>query len=106
MDPTIVAGQVTTAGTALAGLILVFLGNIFTSFNSYDADQQSSVKRKYRMRGLMALAGFVMSLLTAVFGLLSHWWYPTGFVYVAIFTFASAFLLILILASMAVADLF
>ena len=44
MDPGTVANQVISAGTALCGLILVFLGAVFASFNSFDAEQKPQGK--------------------------------------------------------------
>ena len=47
-----------TGGTALAGLILIFLGAVFTSYDSYQPEQQADVAIKYKNRALISLIGF------------------------------------------------
>ena len=46
-----------TGRTALAGLILVFLGAVFTSYDSYQPEQQADVAIKYKNRALISLIG-------------------------------------------------
>ena len=101
-----IAGVIVGAGTALAGLILVFLGGIFTSYESYDADQQTAVRSKYILRASLALAGFITALLAAGFGLAAHWLCPCSLVYGGAILLSVAFVLILVVAIMAVRDLF
>ncbi len=57
-----VLGLVFTGGTALAGLILVFLGAVFTSYDSYQPDQQTDVAAKCKRRALLSLIGFLSAL--------------------------------------------
>ena len=57
VDAMEVASDVTAGATVLAGLILVYLGALSSSFGTYDAQQKSSVRGRYQMR-----AGTVQSL--------------------------------------------
>jgi uncharacterized membrane protein len=66
MDASHIADDLLTASTALAGLILVFVGNAASGYDSYDATQQHAVKRKYQKRGWFGFAGFTAALLSAV----------------------------------------
>jgi hypothetical protein len=55
-----------SGGTALAGLILVFLGASLASFDTYTPTEKGEVRSKYRRRGYTSLAGFGAALLTAI----------------------------------------
>ncbi len=48
-----------TGGTALAGLILVFIGTIITGYDSFDKVDKKAVHGKYKIRAYIALAGFL-----------------------------------------------
>jgi hypothetical protein len=65
MDGAAVAGEIVTAGTALAGLILIYIGGLVTSFGSYQAAEQKSVRLKFLGRAWTAFVGFVLALLAA-----------------------------------------
>jgi hypothetical protein len=60
-------------GVALAGLILVFLGFVFTAFDAYDEEQKKSVRKKYHARATQSLIGFVAALLSAILSLAAYW---------------------------------
>lgn len=96
-----------TDGTALAGLVLVFLGALLTSFDGYDAEGQSAVRRKYQRRARLALSGFIAALGSATLAL-------AGFcvpclvrfsLYGGILALFLSFLMVLIVAIIAVNDL-
>jgi hypothetical protein len=96
-----------TGGAALAGLILVFLGALFTSFDSYDPEVQAAVRKKYRRRARVALSGFIAALASATCAL-------AGFclpclvpfaLYGGLLMLALSFLMVLIVAIVAVYDL-
>jgi hypothetical protein len=61
-----------TGGTALAGLILVFLGAVIASFESRSNPTETTV-RKYKRRARIALSGFFASLASAVLALGAYW---------------------------------
>src|SRR5258705_3764643 len=64
-----VGEQLPALGTALAGLILVFLGMIVSAWDGYDSIDRESVRSKYRTRIRLAFAGFLSALFSAGFGL-------------------------------------
>lgn len=72
--PEDISGDLAAAATALAGLMLVFMGAVSTGFDAYDAAQQTAVKGKYLRRVWLAFAGFLSSLIAAACGLLGKWY--------------------------------
>lgn len=60
-----------SAGVSLAGLILVFLGFVLTSYSLYEAVERSAVRPRYRVQAVLAFSGFCAAVLTALLGLLS-----------------------------------
>lgn len=67
------ASDVIGAGTALAGLVLVFLGSVSNGFEAYAPQERRSVVKKYRRRAWAAFAAFALALGAALLGLLSKW---------------------------------
>jgi hypothetical protein len=67
------ASDVIGAGTALAGLVLVFLGSVSNGFEAYQPQERRSVVKKYRRRAWWSFAAFVLALGAALLGLLSKW---------------------------------
>lgn len=65
-----IASEVIGAAAALAGLILVFLGSISTSFDSYKKEEQKSVRSRYKRRAWFAFIGFTLALLSVLAGLI------------------------------------
>jgi hypothetical protein len=66
-----VAGDVIAAGTALAGLVMVYLGGLSVSFASYEKTAQRTVKAAFKTKGKFAFATTATSLLavaSALFG--------------------------------------
>ena len=66
MDAGHISDEVVTAGAALAGLILVFLGNVAIGYEGYDAEAKSAVLARFRRRGWFAFAGITASLLSVL----------------------------------------
>lgn len=67
------ASDIIGAGTALAGLILVFLGSVSNGFEAYAPQERKSVVKKYKRRSWAAFIAFVLALSAALLGLLSKW---------------------------------
>lgn len=67
------ASDVIGAGTAMAGLVLVFLGSVSTGFEAYAPQERRSVVNVYRRRALGAFIAFSLALAAALLGLLSKW---------------------------------
>jgi hypothetical protein len=98
-----VVGDVVGAATALAGLILVYLGSIAASFGSFTVEQRDAVLRPHQWRAWAAFSGFVVALLAAVCAIIAHWTKCEGlanFAVIALFLafvggIASAFLTVM-----------
>ncbi len=68
-----VAGDVVAASSAIAGLTLVFIGAISTSFSSYETAEQPAVRSRYQWRAWFAFVGFVLAILSTSVALVSKW---------------------------------
>jgi len=90
---------VLAASAGLGGFVLVFLGIVIGSYESYSGDVPASVVRPYRTAGVLLLAAFALSLVTA--GICLFWlaaggpkdFYPVTiamFVFQLVVVFASA----------------
>jgi hypothetical protein len=55
-----VAGDVVAAGSALAGLMLVYMGALSTSFASFQPQERKSVRGSHLKRTWFAFAGLVL----------------------------------------------
>lgn len=73
MDGTAVAGEVVTAGTALSGLILIYIGSIVTAFGAYAPAEQKSVRLRFAGRAWIAFVGFFLALLSAGLAVVGKW---------------------------------
>ena len=92
------AGDLFTAGSTLAGLILVFLGGILSAYDSFSRDARFAVRAGYRKRGGLALGGFFAALVSAALALGAKWWALPTLLYSAAAGLALAFILTIILA--------
>lgn len=93
--------QLFSGGTALAGLILVFLGSIFASYESYDAQAKASVRDKYRKRAQIAFGGFIAALISAA----TNWFSFKFIIYVSSTALGLSFLLLIIVAAIIVQEI-
>jgi len=66
LDLVSVASGIAAAGTALAGLILVYLGAVAVRYETLDPKNQSSARDSYRRHALRAFRGIVIALIAAV----------------------------------------
>lgn len=73
MDGTAVSQEVVGAATALAGLILIYIGVLVSSYGSYQAQEQRAVRTKFQVRAWIAFVGFSLAILSAVLGVLGKW---------------------------------
>lgn len=62
-------GDIIAAGTALSGLMLVYVGAQLANFDSYTASEKSSVKKKFQVRIGLSGIGSIIGLLAALFAL-------------------------------------
>ena len=66
LDIVSVAGDIADAGTALAGLILVYLGAVAVRYETLDPTDQSSARDVYRRHARRAFRGILIALVAAV----------------------------------------
>jgi hypothetical protein len=92
------ASDLFAGGSALAGLILVFLGGILSAYDGFAPAARFAVRKKYRRRGALALAGFLAGLAGAALALIFKWLAFLGFLYASATCLALVFILIVILA--------
>jgi tellurite resistance protein TehA-like permease len=66
-----IADLVFSGGTALAGLVLVYLGFLLQSFETYRPDQREELPRKIKQHTYAAMAGLIASLVAAALAFIS-----------------------------------
>jgi hypothetical protein len=71
LDIVSVASDIAAAGTALAGLILVYLGAVAVRYGTLDPKDQSSSREVYRKHARRAFRGVVIGLIAAVGALIA-----------------------------------
>ncbi len=104
MESDTLASQLLPAATALAGLILVFLGGVFNAYESYDTEQKSAVRAKYQLRGWLAFSGFVLALFAAAVAWLVQSGNITAWLNLAASALALSFLLLIVVAALAMKE--
>jgi hypothetical protein len=72
-SPIELGGDVVTGASALAGLFLVYLGNVGVTFDGFSAEEKRSVRGRYQTRGWLAFVGIVLAIVAAALGLLGKW---------------------------------
>lgn len=73
VDPVEISGDVVTGATALAGLVLVYLGSVAAGYAGFDAEQQRSVRASFQARGWFAFVGMVLAIIAAMLALVGKW---------------------------------
>jgi hypothetical protein len=71
VDPIEIAGDVVTGATALAGLILVYLGSVAAGYASFQREQQGAVRRSFAFRAWFSFAGMVLAISAAMLALMA-----------------------------------
>ena len=61
-----IIGVLFSGATALAGLILVFLGGIINAYESYAPSERKSVRKKFRSRAFVSFIGFLFAILSSL----------------------------------------
>ena len=70
-DAVSATSEIADAGTALAGLILVYLGAVTVRFETLDPKAQSAMRDDYRSHARRAFRGIVIALGAAVLALIA-----------------------------------
>lgn len=73
MEGVSVASETVGAATALAGLILVYLGSLASGYSSFQPQERRSVKTRYYRRAWSAFGAMILALISAALGLLAKW---------------------------------
>lgn len=68
-----ITGDIAAAATALAGLVLVFIGAAATAFDAFERQEQHTVRAKFQARAWIAFVAFVLALIAAVTALFGKW---------------------------------
>jgi hypothetical protein len=100
-----VAGDVAAAAVALAGLVLVFLGALAASFESYEPQEKRSVRGRFQLRAWFSFVGFALALISATLGIIAKWLQIECAALGAIWILFLAFLLVLAAAVIAIRDI-
>lgn len=106
MDHAGLAGNLITASTAIAGLILVFLGIVLTAFDGYETTEQNAVRGKFQQRAVIALVGFLLSVFSCVFGIAALWPSLNALVWPSLIFFIVSVVFVVLAALACVRDLF
>jgi hypothetical protein len=83
----------------------VFLGITISSFDAYDATDQGSVRKKFKLRARIALAGFVFALISVACAVVSEWAWRVQLVNLGTGAIALSATATVIAAFLAVSDL-
>jgi hypothetical protein len=66
-------GDVIAAGAALAGLILVYLGNVSAGYAGFARTEQGTVRASFQRRAWFAVVGIVFAIAASGAALLGKW---------------------------------
>lgn len=73
MNGLAVSGEVVSASTALAGLILVYIGTLVGGYSAFQPQEQRTVRARYVARAWIAFVGMALALATAALGVVGKW---------------------------------
>lgn len=93
MNSIQIASEVVTAGTALAGFILVYLGGLHGAYSHLHADQRSHVKAGFQRRAWFAFVGMTASLAAAALGITGEWLGNQTVAHMSVAALAGAFVI-------------
>jgi hypothetical protein len=71
--PIEIATDVVAGGSALAGLILVYIGGVAASYASYRPEDQPAVRWRYLWKIWFAFIGAVLAIVAAGLALIAKW---------------------------------
>lgn len=72
-DLVALASDVVAGATALAGLMLVYIGNVSSAFAAFTREQQSTVRAAHQIRVWLAFVGFISAVTAAGLALIGKW---------------------------------
>ncbi len=68
-----VAGDIVAAASAIAGLILVYIGALSASFSTFEPQERRTVRGGFQLRAWFAFVGLSISLLALSLALIGKW---------------------------------
>lgn len=68
-----VASEVVSAATAMAGLVLVYLGALATGYGAFQPQERKTVRPAYYRRAWVAFGCMIAAVASAFLGLLAKW---------------------------------
>lgn len=104
-SPVQIAGDIAAAAAALAGLLLVFLGSVSTSYGSYQKQEQNAVRSKYQRMAWLGFIGFCLAVLSAFLSIAGKWFSIDCLVAAAAVLLAVGFALVVMAAFFAVLEI-
>ncbi|MCB0118005.1 MAG: hypothetical protein H6634_07755 [Anaerolineales bacterium] len=104
MDTGTLVNMLFSGGTALAGLILVFLGGVINAYESFEPTAREFVQPKYRLRAWISLIGFLFSILSALSALAWYWMNLPILTYISLTAILIAFAVLIAIAILAVKE--
>jgi hypothetical protein len=77
VDPVEIAADVVTGATALAGLVLVYLGSVAAGYAGYEIEQQRTIRSRFQARAWFAFVGMVLAIIAAMLAIVGKWTHDT-----------------------------
>ena len=68
-----VASDIVACGSALAGLLLVYMGALASAFSGFELQEKRAVLRSHQLRAWFAFVGLAFALLSVILGLAGRW---------------------------------
>lgn len=68
-----VAGDIVAAGSAVAGLVLVYIGSLSAGFSAFQPQERRAVTPSYQRRAWFAFVGFALILVAVTLALIGKW---------------------------------
>lgn len=68
-----IAGDVIQGGAALAGLMIVFIGNAVSGYSSYEKVQQRAVRAVFHQRAWFGFWGVFIAITAVVLAVFAKW---------------------------------
>jgi hypothetical protein len=93
-----VGGDISAAATALAGLLLVFLGAIAVAFDGYQPQERNPVRGRYQRRAWLGFVGFTFAIFAAATGIAGKAFHQECVALIAMICLAVALLMSLLIA--------
>jgi hypothetical protein len=76
-EVTNIGTDIIAGGAAIAGLLLVFVGNSVAEYRDFDAEASDLVRWRYRKVAWFGFGGFLLSLASVALALIAKLWFLT-----------------------------